>query len=434
MSDITAPPRVSSSPTVMVGGRSWAIGLRWEIPSSPHEAEKQAKARAKAEGIEAYAIHRSADGTVEYGLARSYLARQPSLASALVASRPGSWTAMFRLPDNRWYVVASRNGAIDPLSDLAFANTREAIDRVADIDNAMGGRNAIYVAESIGFGAREESWPLDEAVANLKPKAKLQATDPFKRLVGTGLKIAIGVGVLTASYYIYDYTTALPPETVPLKPVSVPAAPWLNKESGVEAAEFCLDAMVRFPTSAPGWTRAPLVCQNGDLAAVFTRNKSVDQGGAPVSWLTQAIRSSGWPEKGLKITSTNSSYSMSLPLAKTIWNKNDHPRRIEEILPVLLSRLDDALINPTLGKADGKYYKSQPISFRTTLPPTTVLRQFSGIVGLTLDKIVYDGNGYETTLVLHHPEALPTTGRIEIAPPPPTRIFDLDYANPYHEK
>jgi hypothetical protein len=377
-------------------------------------------------GFSLYCIHSSSDGTYEYAAAtplRGQKGGQTALASAIVSARPATWVALFDLPNGQYYVVASRNGAIDPQSDALFDSLHDATERINEIDPDSS--TQLYANPAHGFPGATE-WPLEKAAHDGKPTARLRAVDPSIAIKAWAFRIVAAAGICGVAWYAYVWSTTEKPPGKPPEKVQIPPPPWANKESGVEQAAWCIRGLPFLPIRAPGWKRVSVACAGGALAGVYTRVSDLEKGGAPIDWFLHTIVKAGWPASGIIVKDAKTiAYSLPLPVADTIWPANLNPPKTTDVMQRIERDLNSLFRSATVSKPDGKYFQTQTITLKTVEAPRDILKVFERFKGLTLVKMaIVDGKGYETTFSVGQRMPLPTDKDLQFLPPPPVRTLN----------
>ncbi|MCC2107983.1 MAG: type 4b pilus protein PilO2 [Hyphomicrobiales bacterium] len=441
MAQATGSKTSAKTGVITLGRRQWAVGLSWQLADARDTAVRKAKEQAARNGNTLYCVHTAPDGTFEYATAsevRDNKAGMNALASALVSARPPgamsqTWIAIFDLPDERFYLVAARNGAIDPQSDVVFPTLDDAIHRVNDIDPDNDWPLFCDPRHEL---PGSNPWPLELAVRAGKPTARLRVVDPTAIIKAWAFRgVALGI-IGGAGYFAYSWTTA-PIVQPKQQKVVVPPPPWANKESGVELARICLRAMPLLPAQGPAWKKTVVACAGGAITATYQRTGDVEKGAPPVVWFTRTIAQAGWPQESIIMNDKDRNkinVAVPMPIAKTIWKEKLQTRPLDAVTSRVRSDLDTMFVNMKIEAPKGTFFKSQAVTLTTASPPDYLFRVFEKIEGLTLTRLVHDGKKYETTFEYHVPEPLPPNKEYERQPPPPIRVLSSRYADFYAQR
>jgi hypothetical protein len=259
---------------LVVGGRSFAFGLRWTSGAVPRALLAEAKDAAVAEGANYIAIHRSYR---QFGLASisnhpdglRRLFYRPRSGVATIAATAGAATlAAFPLADGRWLVIAIDRKGILPDGDLVVGDADEARTRIERL-----------IAQS-PTSWRKKFLPADWGVPDSKQ------VDPTALLSGAGSTkltplwalanrkqfqfcFAASAAILAAMIVLaVRFETEPPPvAVVPFQPPKPAPALWTPAGLTLDACLSALRAAQRY-NAIPGWLPGKYTCQDGQAVTV----------------------------------------------------------------------------------------------------------------------------------------------------------------------
>jgi hypothetical protein len=262
----------------VVGGHSYAFGLRWTSAASRSTLEQEATAAAIAEGANYVAVDRTYS---QFGLGsipaipggiRGWFYR-PRVGVTAIAEAAGAATlAAFPLDDDRWLVMAIDRKGILPDGDLVVGTVDEAKACIARL-----------IAQS-PTSWRRKLVPDDWAIADSKsvdPKTLLSAGRGAKLRPlwfmsnRTRIKLCLAASAALGSVLMLaglHFEAAPRVVTVlPLKAPSPVPASWTPASLTIDACLSALREAQRF-NSVPGWIPAKYTCQGGQSVVInFSR-------------------------------------------------------------------------------------------------------------------------------------------------------------------
>ncbi len=274
MSSVVLDKPHNKTELLVVGGKSYAFGLRWTSATSRAALEAEAKAAALAEGANFVVLQPAYN---QFGIAsianapsgfRGWFYR-PHSGVAAIASEVGAATlAAFPLDDDRWLVLAIDRKGFLPDGDAIVSNEEEAKARIQTL---LAQSPAIWRKKFV-----PASWGIADA-RTVYPKDLLSGSgglrlSPLWRLIHRR-RIRFGFAgfaalLAMATFAVFRFTAAPPPLAVvsfqPPKPV---AAIWTPAALSLERCLSAIGDAERY-NAMPGWILAKYTCANGESLAV----------------------------------------------------------------------------------------------------------------------------------------------------------------------
>ena len=270
MRDDTIP----ATEILVVGGRSYAFGLRWTSAATGSAFIKEATAAAIAEGANFVALHR---GYGQFGLAsvantptgiRGLFYRASSGVAAVAAAAGSATLAAFPLDDGRWLVMAIDRKGILPDGDQVVRNADEA---KALINGLITQSPATW---------RRKFVPADWGIADAKtvdPKTLLSGRGEARLLpiglLANGGRIRLVVAasaivLVTLGFAALRLMSSPPPVAIaPFQPPRPIAALWTPAGLTLDACLSALREAQRY-NAVPGWVPTKYTCQAGQSLVI----------------------------------------------------------------------------------------------------------------------------------------------------------------------
>jgi hypothetical protein len=263
---------------LVVGGRSFAFGLRWTSGAGPRQLLAEAKDAAIAEGANFVAIHR---GYGQFGLASisslptgwpRFFYRPRSGVATIAATAGAATLAAFPLADGRWLVIAIDRNGILPDGDIVVVDADDARARIERLiaQSPTSWRRKFMPAE----------WGIPDS-RQVDPTTLLSGVSgvgltPLWALANrTRIRVwsAASAAILAATIAVAVRFEGEAPQVavVPLQaPKPVPAL-WIPAGPTLDACLSALRAAQRY-NAVPGWIPAKYTCQDGQALIVnFSR-------------------------------------------------------------------------------------------------------------------------------------------------------------------
>lgn len=298
--------------TVVVGKKTYAVGLLWVSVSEKGKIEAEAKAAASRSGADLICIHRPA--RKQYGLgskATGHKAGMAPLAPMLAAVIEGNFIAAIQVSGG-YYLVAVRDSLV--LSGW---------DRlIPDKDEALEAFHELFIDSDWHEAIAPSDWALDNTkVADLedllkgaKPASKLQPVSSVGLILkAAGLLIVLGGLFYGYSTYEAAQEAKLEAEAAAAaaaqaaaareamadhKTFKLPPMPWEGRLKGVPMIADCVDAILKAPIDVPGWTPVALSCSSdGETPPgreTWTMNLSLVRTGGTINWVGPALNKPGF--------------------------------------------------------------------------------------------------------------------------------------------
>ncbi|MDB5392891.1 MAG: pilin accessory family protein [Rhodospirillales bacterium] len=263
-----------SAEILVVGGRSYAFGLRWTSAASRSTLDAEAKTAAVAERAGYVVIHRAYN---QFGLASignaptgltSWFYRPRSGIAAVVLSAGAATLAAFPLDDDRWLVLAIDRKGFLPDGDMIVAGAEEARARIETlIAQSPTNWRRKFVPEGWGIPDTKTVNPEDLLSGSGAPRLV-----PFWFL-NNRLRIRLGFAaafalIVAAGIAPFRFAAAPPPAAVaafqPPKPI---AAVWTPAALSLDNCLSALRSAQRY-NAVPGWRPAKYSCQGGESFVV----------------------------------------------------------------------------------------------------------------------------------------------------------------------
>ncbi len=263
---------------IVVGGKSFAFGLRWTSAASRSTLEEESKAAAIAENANYVVIHRAYN---QFGLGsipdaptgiKSWFYRPRSGVATIARAAGVATLAAFPLEDDRWLVLVIDKKGIFPDGDMIVPNAEAAKARIeALIAQSPTTWRKTFVPDSWGIPDSKSISPKDllsrSGAARLTPLWFLINRRPLR----AGLAAATMV-LAAGAFAAFKYATS--PQPVVLIPYSAPqpiAATWTPAAVSLDRCFSEIAGAWRY-NAVPGWSLTKYSCIAGkNLVVDFSR-------------------------------------------------------------------------------------------------------------------------------------------------------------------
>jgi hypothetical protein len=266
---------------LVVGGRSFAFGLRWTSATSRSTLEDEAKTAAIAEDANFVVLHRAYN---QFGLAsianvpagfRQWLYRPRSGVATIAVAAGAATLAAFPLDDDRWLVLAIDRKGFLPDGDMIVANAQEAKSRIEAL-----------VAQSPTTWRRKfvpDDWAMPDSKsvnpAELLSRSGAPRLAPLwflvhRRRIRFGFT-ASGAFLAAAAFAVFHLaTTPAPVAAIHFQPPKPVAAVWTPAALSLDRCLSALREAQRY-NAVPGWMPLKYTCENGE-SVVINFNRAVN--------------------------------------------------------------------------------------------------------------------------------------------------------------
>lgn len=397
-----------------IGRHKYAFGLFWQTPNiespSPKDTQREAKELAKDPNISAdlYVIRKEAELQFGLGSAMDGLIPKSIAAAAVAASKiKGSWMGVFSTEHGYWF-ISVREDYITPHGDAYYDNEIDAKNRLEE-EIRIGDWQTIYAPKSFRIDGTKELL-IHELLADTKTPV-LQEVNPLQKRMKFIVFGTLALGILLTSAWWYKQTTEEEIEnqtrnqiqnqiqqiTEPEKIKKTP--PWFETPKPKIVFDKCKEAILKLPTTAPGYELIEIQCRNQQAIATFNRINGI------ASWFNAWMEDSNLPNISYATNATGEKADIIF-MMENLTNRG--PEGIYSKLEVLNSlsqasqTLDDGLQmeNPRIPQApvgaDPETYpipEYAPSAIRIqTKQPDTWFNYLSNFPGLIVTNIVYDNN------------------------------------------
>ncbi|MGL5237051.1 MAG: type 4b pilus protein PilO2 [Plesiomonas shigelloides] len=297
---------------VEINGVFFTAGLRWVPLNSPLNYMKEARAYGKKHGMDIVAI-RKTERTLQAGYVkrgRNHPKVLYSLATVLAGEIKGSFCGVFSIPANdnhreKYYLLAVKDGAIAPFSDVLFDSPDEAVKEAQELLNhyAPGDLDCVYAPDDFCLG--------DKAISLsdfLQPSVLKREYRVKSLTLGLSKKELLLLGVIClvvggSGYGWHQYQSAkeakrihaeqlqeierLRIEEQTRQRVESLDLPWVRQPGFIPALTACYDQLKNMPLSIGGWMFADAQCV---VASGQVESRFVRQGNATVNDVIHAVK------------------------------------------------------------------------------------------------------------------------------------------------
>jgi hypothetical protein len=292
----------SNAEIIVVGGKSFAFGLRWTSAAAHSTLEQEAKAAAIAEDANYVVIHRAYN---QFGIGsipdaptgiRGWFYRPRSGVATIALAAGVATLAAFPLEDERWLVLVIDKRGIFPDGDMIVPTAEKAKARIDElIAQSPTTWRKKFLPDAWGIPDSKSISPKDllsrSGAARLTPLWFLTN----RRLLRAGLAAAailFAVGVFVAA----KYATSPPP--VVLIPFQLPKpleAFWTPAAVSLDRCFAEIDNARRY-NALPGWSLTKYTCTAGksvviDFSRIGNGQISAIRGFLPMAQLSDDGRS-----------------------------------------------------------------------------------------------------------------------------------------------
>jgi hypothetical protein len=264
----------TSAEILIVGGRSFAFGLRWTSAASRSTLEAEAKAAAVAERANYVVIHRAYN---QFGLAsigyepggvRRWFYRLRSGIATIALTAGAATLAAFPLDDDRWLVLAIDRKGFLPDGDMIVPNAKEAKARIERlIAQSPTSWRRKFVPDDWGIPETKTVNPGDLLSRSGAPR--LVPLWLLTNRLRIRLGLAFAAGCVAAVVFAAVRFISEPPPTVavPFQPPKPVAAAWTPAALALDSCLSALRSAQRY-NAVPGWTPAKYSCLGGESVVV----------------------------------------------------------------------------------------------------------------------------------------------------------------------
>jgi hypothetical protein len=279
---------------LIVGGQSFAFGLRWTSAASRSTLEAEARAAAVAEGANYVVIHRAYN---QFGLAsignapggvRGCFYRLRSGISTIALTAGAATLAAFPLDDDRWLVLAIDRKGFLPDGDTIVPNAKEAKARIERLiaESPTSWRRK-FIPEEWGIPETKTVNPGDLLSRSGAPRLVPLWFLSNRSRIRLGLAVLAGV-VGAAIFAALRFLSEAPPSVaVPFQPPKPVAAVWTPAGLALDSCLSALRGAQRY-NAVPGWTPAKYSCLGGESVVVDFARRGDGQIGMMRNLLPQA--------------------------------------------------------------------------------------------------------------------------------------------------
>lgn len=396
--------------TVKIGKVEYAVDLQWETPQDPGKVVKEAReyGAGQSDRPDFFCVRKGV--RTQYGLGYASIGHKtnlPSLAAHICQSKGSSFIALFEV-DGGYYLLAVREDVILSDAERFIDNLPEANEQLVRL-TAQYDFPEVIAPESLEIeGSREQSL---ESVLTGRVSVRLKDIKRSSSYIKYALAAGVAVIVIFGARYYWDQIEqeriqleaeiALQnaKETVGLAPekVVIPPMPWDGQLIGVRVLEKCIEEIKKFPLDLPGWTVESLDCkpsgENADIAAFVSRDKSLEDGGMPITGAMRMVKHNGL-EPALDFGPGTGSAG---PFGFT-WAVGGIPKipadiqteKKKVITNSLLQIMESRRTEVTFSPADSnEFWDGVNIEFKTSFSPLSFADVLGAVPGFMLDSLEY---------------------------------------------
>ena len=303
---------------VRVGKRDYAAGLIWARTDDIKKLSSRAKADAREHGVGIYALRRPS----QYGLGTDLAGHKSGmaiLADSLAQVVEGSFSGIFDLGQNLYYLVAVQNNRVLPGYDRLIRGRDAAYEQFAELLFSGSDWDHSFAPAEFEF-AKTEDRTLEQIIGISKPKVFLQPLSPKAMLLkAAGVLALLALGFMGWQQYeawqerqvteeadrsaeaarvARAIKTQADLDNLAKIQIQLPPMPWFGKPSMTALMEACIASMNTAPISVPGWKPTTLTCwgsgggtgpmttpaeHEGEVTMAMTRD------GGTINWIKPAV-------------------------------------------------------------------------------------------------------------------------------------------------
>ncbi|MBO6289842.1 MAG: type 4b pilus protein PilO2 [Alphaproteobacteria bacterium] len=387
------------------GGKTYAASLFWQPLLNEDNPLPEVKEAAEniLEGADLYVARKGK--SPQFGLAAStqgFARGVPSAAVALVSSLGNvtSFLGVFKV-DSGWWYICFRNDVILSDGDTLFVNEKDAKDQFISM---------LAVPDWDMLFAPEE-WGIDETrnddLGELLSKGLQVKLDKISGSNDTIMLGVIIVGFAIILWFAYSslksmfFTPPRAPVIAPVQQIETPAyippepKPWEKVYNPVDVMKKCYDATTKVvQLLAPGWRLEGVTC-TPESGLVTSWRRELGR----MTWMEQALRTSGVEFSSRVISKDGSTFMVSLPIGE-ISTLNSPPEYTTEELTNIINDLNQTLgTNITLTEKSwvsprGTSYDIMGFSISSNNDPLNWIELLMKFSGLTINTVKYDINSH----------------------------------------
>ena len=282
--------------SVEYGNKEYAVGLVWVLArrsgadSDSKSIKQTAIEEAPEYGGDLYCV---TENNQQYGIGSTDAGHEKKmrpLATCLADRYGETFLCVFPVHDIGYYVLAVREGNINPSTDIIVEHEEEARQIFLDLvdDRQVAWANVFAPASWGQIGANEEN--LGKILSGCHSSIRLQEASNrgrFKTLIVAGTAI-VGIGLIYFGYSLWSshherileemrihtaQMQAKQDRINALRAIENEAWPYDNQVIGQWAIATCQYAMEGIPTIIPGWDFSSMTCSpsNGQIVEEFKR-------------------------------------------------------------------------------------------------------------------------------------------------------------------
>ncbi|MDB5364859.1 MAG: pilin accessory family protein [Rhodospirillales bacterium] len=342
-------------------GRSWALGLAWQVVTTPGVNLRKRALQDAREAIDTDLFCVPQTLTPCFGLGargQGHRPGMPAAAASLARSMPGHWVGAFELPgkvDRRdgaplFWLVAVRQEGIDPRTDIVG---REAEIQALFRQRITDGSPRWYAPRAWQIGG--SSLDLASQLAR-GPRLRLMPTTLLPRferrtwihVAACVAAIAVVVaGLLDRRERIREAEAQARRAAREVAPAArrpeimlPPDEPWNREASATRWAASCIDAMRDAVVAVPGWRWVEATCDGVRASASYARQDG-----------SLALAKSWWtrrPPTRASLRAARADFlTIDVPMRGLVPRATEHPSTREALAASLLDPLDAARLAAT---------------------------------------------------------------------------------------
>jgi Pilin accessory protein (PilO) len=389
--------RKGSRHVLTLGGRSWALGLVWQVVTTPGVNLRRRALQDARESVDNDLFCVPQTLTPCFGLGSHRQGHRPGMASAAAAlarSMPGHWVGVFELPrapgrsgDPLFWLLAVRQEGIDPRTDIVG---REAEIRALFQQLIADGAPRRYAPPRW----QQDGAPLDLALQLARaPRLRLWPTSLVPRFdrrswARAAVLLAVMAVVGGGLWWRHDALREIEAQARRAARDAAPPRraerwepadePWNREPTATRWAASCIDALRETLLPVPGWRWVEASC-NGSRAAVTYARQDGSLALAKAWWaMRQAGRAAFRPTRADLLT-------IEAPMRGLTLRAPERPASRGTVAARLIDPLDAARVTVTATESPAVEPPPRPLGDGTLLrrrpgAPATQL----ALSGLTL--------------------------------------------------
>jgi hypothetical protein len=395
--------------TVKIGKVEYAVDLQWESPQDPGKAAKEARdyATGQSDRPDFFCVRKGVK--TQFGLGYASIGHKtnlPSLAAHICQSKGSSFVALFEV-DGGYYLLAVRDDNILSDAERFIGSLAEASEQLVRLTTQYDFPEVIAPENLDIEGSREQSL---ESVLTGRISVRLKDIKRTANYAKYILAAGVAVIVIFGARYYWDQieqerialeaelALQTAKETIGLEPekVVIPPMPWDGQLMGIRVLEKCVEEIKKFPLDLPGWTVEGLDCkpsgENADIAAFVSRNKSLDDGGMPITGAMRMVK-----HNGLDPLLSAGGNGSAGPFGFT-WAVGGIPKIpvdiatekksviVSSLLQIMESRRTEVTFSPA---EPSEFWDGVTIEFKTSFSPLSFADVLGAVPGFMLDSLEY---------------------------------------------